>query len=89
MAFKASRVTFFIALFVIMLFVRLFFDVLGGRIQRCWWWKAAAWCVKIINKSEKTTHPRSLFDGLMPSAFTKRRRHHTDLPLHGNEVGVV
>lgn len=85
-AFKPSRITFFVALLVIMVLVRLLFDILGGRLLQTWWWHGATQLLNLGSAKANSSASKAGYLGRLPATPARRRRTSSEFVPNGIEL---
>ena len=87
--FKPSTGVFWIACVLVIVVVRLLFDVLGGKIQETWWCRAAkkavAWFLEPSHSIDETPPTTNKFGDYLPRS-PWRRHNPMDPSLEGTEM---
>lgn len=86
--FKPRPSVFFISCPLVIIFVRLLFDVLRGNVHETWWWKGVTWLLNFSHSSHETSPTRKKFgSGLLRNLWGRRPR--PDPSLEGTELVVI
>lgn len=77
MPFIPSRSIFYIAMIIIVICVRLLFEISRGSLCDTWWWRIITWPLRFI-RPDHTHHPIGERGGCLPAVFMRQLPYATD-----------